>query len=312
MSAGRLVYVNGDLVPEQDATVSVRDVGMVYGDAVFDTARTFGGKAFKLAEHVDRLFDTLAYARIEISESKDDIIKATEDVVAANLDALRSGEDYWVTIRVTGGTQNFDGEGPRNTGATIIIDCIPLPFRARANYFRDGIPAVVAARRRVAPDALSPNAKTINYMNMTLAQREVAALKPGAWALQCDVDGNIAEGAGCNFFVVKDGVVMTPATDYVLAGVSRAVVIELCETLSIPLQERAIPLQLAMTAQEAFFSSTSLCVCPVSSINGASYDIGVPGPVTQQIMTAFAELVDYDFVGQYLRFASRDTAGTGL
>ncbi len=159
---------------------------------------------------------------------------------------------------------------------------------------------------------MSPNAKTNNYLNMMLAQREVNALQPGAWALMCDRDGNLAEGAGCNFFVVKDGTVYTPTTEFVLAGVSRAVVIELCAQLGIPLREAGVSLQMAMTAQEAFFTSTSLCACPVASLNAARYDGGVPGPITDRIMTAFADYVGFDYVGQYLRFASANAANPGL
>lgn len=307
-----MAFVDGQLIPEREASISIRDMGLVYGDSVFDTMRTFGGKMFKLEEHVDRLFDSLAYVRIDPGMSRADLIAATEEVVDANLPAMRDGEDYWVTIRVTSGQQALDGESGRNRGATVIIDCIPLPLRARADYFRTGISAVVPARRRIAPDALSPNAKTNNYLNMMLAQREVNALQPGAWALMCDRDGNIAEGAGCNFFVVKDGTVHTPTTEFVLAGVSRDVTIELCGRLGIPLRETTVTLQMAMTAQEAFFTSTSLCVCPVASLNAVSYQGGVPGPVTDRIMTAFAEQVGFDFAGQYLRFASGTAANPGL
>ena len=308
----RVVLVNGQLVPEGEATISVRDMGLVYGDSVFDTMRTFGGRPFKVEEHVDRLFDSLAYVRIDPGLSKGEFVAATNRVVEANLPALREGEDYWVTIRVTGGRMTLDGEVRGNQGATVIIDCIPLPLRSRAGYFRDGIHAVVPARRRIPPDALSPNAKTNNYLNMMLAQREVNALQQGAWALMCDQTGNLAEGAGCNFFVIKDGTVLTPTTEFVLAGVSRAVVIELCAKLGIPLRETAVSVQAAMTAQEAFFTSTSLCVCPVASLNTAAYPGTLPGPITGQIIEAFADYVEFDFVGQYLRFAEGGPANPGL
>ncbi len=308
----RVAYVNGAIVPENEAVVSIRDQGLVYGDSVFDTARTFGGKLFKLAEHVDRLYESLAYVRIDPGMSKAEMIAATEQVLQANLPALRDGEDYWVTQRVTSGPQTLDGEDRRNSGATVAIDCIPLPLRSRATSFRDGITTVVAARRRIAPDALSPNTKTNNYLNMMLAQREVQALQPGAWALMCDKNGDLAEGPGCNFFAVKDGTVYTPTTEYILAGISRGVVIDLCGDLGIPLRETSVPLQLAMTAQEAFFSSTSLCVCGVASLNGVTYSQAVPGPVTERIMKAFSDLVGFDYVGQYLKFLGTAPTGTGL
>lgn len=308
----RIAYLNGEFLPEGDAKVSIRDAGVVYGDGVFDTARTFDGKLFRMKEHVDRLFESLAYVRINPGMTKQEMLEATDRLVAENNKVLRKGEDWWVTIRVTSGQQSFDGEVPANTGATVMIDSVPLPLRARANYFRDGIKAVVPGRRRVAPDALSPNAKTNNYMNVMLAQREVAATSPGAWALMLDPNGDMAEGPGSNFFIVKNGVVHTPTKEFVLAGVSRAVVIELCAKLGIECREETVPLHAAMVADEAFFTSTSLCACPVSHLNGAAYPSAVPGPVTKRIMAGFADLVGYDYVGQYLQFAGGGGANAGI
>jgi branched-chain amino acid aminotransferase len=102
--------------------------------------------------------------------------------------------------------------------------------------------------------------------------------------------------------MVRDGKVMTPQSRYVLPGVSRAVTIELAAKLGIPCEERDIDLYDAYTADEAFLTSTSLCICPVRSINGrAVAETAIPGPVTRQLIDAYAKLVGMDFVGQYLR-----------
>jgi len=308
----RVAYLNGEFVPEAEAKISIRDTGVVYGDGVFDTARTFDGRLFRLKEHVDRLFESLAYVRIDPGMTKAQMLAVTDQLVAQNNKLRRGGEDYWVTIRVTSGQQAFDGEAAPRSGATVMIDSVPLPLRARANYFRDGIRGVVPARRRVSPEALSPNAKTNNYMNMILAQREVAAVAPGSWALMMDPNGNLAEGPGSNIFVVKDGVVITPTVEFVLAGVSRAVVIELCADLGLTCREQILPLHTAMVADEAFFTSTSLCACPLSHLNGTAFAGGAPGPVTKRIMTAFSQMVGMDYVAQYLQFAGGAGGYAGL
>ena len=199
----RLAWVNGEFVPESQAVVSIRDAGLVYGDSVFDTARTFNGRLFRLKEHMDRLFASLEKTLIDPGMTAEQMAAVTEKLVQRNLPMLRDGEDYWVTQRITTGQQKLDGEVPVRTGPTVAIDCIPVPLRARARLFKDGIKAVVAARRRISPDALSANIKSNNYLNMMLAQREVGVDHPGAWALMCDRNGNIAEGAGCNFFIVE-------------------------------------------------------------------------------------------------------------
>ena len=307
----RVVYLNGEIIPESRAMISFRDTGFVYGDAVFDTARTFGGKPFRLKEHIDRLYETLAYVRIDPGLSKDEMYAKTEEVVTTNAGLLGPDQDYWVTQRVSRGLSPVDGEAPERTGATVLIECMPLPLKARAAMFRDGIDAVVASLIRTPPSALSPNAKTNNYMNMMLAQREVNAYAPNSWAVMLDENGNLCEGAGCNLFLVKDGKVTTPTTDYVLNGVTRQVVLELCRRNDISVEERNVTLHHAAVADEAFFTSTSLCICPLRSLNGNPFPT-VGGPVTKRLMGLFSDLVDFDYAAQYHANLSTDTAGTGF
>jgi branched-chain amino acid aminotransferase len=308
----RQVWINGRMMPESQGFISFRDLGIIYGEGVFDTARTFGGRMFRLSDHIDRLYDSLAYARINPGMTKGEMTAATELLLEANLPVLRPGEDYWVTQRVTAGIRALDGEPLTATGPTVMIECSPLPLRARARYFRDGIDAVVAKRPKIAPDALSPRAKTTNYLNMMLAQAEVADAVPGAWAIQPDVNGNLAEGPGNNVFFVKGGVVHTPSDDYVLGGVSRQVVLDICGTHQIPLVIGDVTPAMAAASDEAFFTSTSLCACPVRSLNGAALPGGVPGPVTRRIMDAFAAEAGFDFVAQYLAFLSDAPAQGGI
>jgi len=308
----RVVYINGRITPESEGHLSFRDLGFIYGDAVFDTARTFGGKVFRLEQHIDRLFHSLTYARIDPGMSKAEIFEATMQVVDANTPLLGENEDYWVTQRISAGAKVVDGEDPTQDGATVVIECMPLPLRSRAAFFRDGVPAQVAARRRIPAEALSPNVKSNNYLNMMIAQREVSAVAPSSWALLCNADGDIAEGAGCNFFIVRDGVVITPPTDFVLDGVSRNIAIDLCRDLDIRCEERSVPLQYAMTSDEAFFTSTSLCICPTASLNGVDYAAGAPGPVTRRLMDAFRDLVGFDYEAQYLAHLGNGPADVGI
>ncbi len=308
----RFVYIDGDLIPESRAAIGIRDRGFIYGDGVFDTERTFAGRIFRLRAHIERLYASLAYARIECPLNVSEMVAATETLLAANAPALRPGEDWWVTQRVTSGQSVLDGEPGSGKAATIVIECTPLPLRARARLFRDGIDLRLSARPRIAPEALDPRAKTSNYLNMMLAQREIAADHPDAWAILPDREGHLAEGAGCNVFVVEKGVVLTPRETFVLAGISRAVVIELCQSLGLPILETDLSPERARFADEAFLTSTSLCLCPVRSFDGHRYAAGLPGPVTARLMRAFADHVGFDYVGQYLRFLDAGASGTGL
>ena len=295
MTQERVSYVNGKIVPESQAVVSTRDQGFTHGDAVFDMTRTFGGNVFRLDAHLDRLYDSLRYLRIDPGLSKEEMADISMKVVEANLPLLDENDDYWVGQRVTRGVSHQ----PENP--TVVVECTPLPFTARAGYYKDGIPVITPSVRRTPPESLSPRAKTHNYLNMIVADQEVKAQDPEAWAILLDINGNLCEGMGSNIFLVKDGALVTPRARFVLGGISRLTTIELAQELNIETREADIDLFEAYTADEAFVTSTSLCICPVSSLNGAPYGDGdVPGPVTDRLQKAYSGLVGIDIVGQYL------------
>ena len=296
MTSERVAYVNGHVVPESEAVVSIRDRGFLQGDAVFDTTRTFGGRIFRLDEHLDRFFSSLKYMRIDPGLTKDDFARLTMEVLQANMPLLDGDDDYWVTQRVTRGVRVGGEDRP-----SIIIECVPLPFKARARYYRDGLPVIVPSVRRTPPESQSPRAKVHNYVNLVQAELEVKSQNPDAWPILLDTNGNLAEGPGSNIFIVKDGAVMTPKEQFVLAGISRRVTIELAQELGIEVHETDIDLFDAYTADEAFVTSTSFCICPVSSFNGSTVaDGAVPGPVTDRLTRAYSGMVDLDITAQYL------------
>ncbi len=296
MAQERVAYVNGRIVPESQAVVSIRDRGFLQGDAVFDTTRTFGGRIFRLDEHLDRFFSSLKYMRIDPGLPKEDFARLTMEVLEANLPLLDDDDDYWVSQRVTRGMRVGDEQRP-----TVVIECLPLPFKARAKYYRDGLPVIVPSVRRTPPESQSPRAKVHNYVNLVQAELEATAQRSDAWPILLDTNGNLCEGPGSNIFIVKDGTVVTPREQFVLAGISRAVTIELAQELGIEVREADIDLYDAYTADEAFVTSTSFCICPVSSVNGAPIADGlVPGPVTNRLTGAYSGLVGLDVAAQYL------------
>lgn len=302
LSNERVAYFNGAIVPESQVLISHRDMGFLYGDGVFDTARSFRHKPFRLEDHVERLFRSLRAAGIEIAESPARMVGIAEDVLTRNLHLIDEDDDYWITHRVTRGVKTLTGDLTEALDPTVIVECTPLPLKARAPLFRDGIEVVVPPTRRTAPDALPPRVKSQSYMNLILADREAKALRPEAWAVLLDVNGNLSEGIGSNIFLVRDGALLTPSARYVLAGISRQTVIELAATLDMPVVEADIDLYDAYTADEAFLTSTSLCLCGVRAINGRPLAAGAPpGPVTKRLTEVYAERVGCDFAAQYLR-----------
>ena len=301
LSNERVAWFNGKIVPESQVVVPFRDSSWTYGDGVFDMTRTFNGKIFRIKEHIERLFHSLKYTGIDPGLSQAEMIAISEDVLERNRHLLGKRDDFWVGQRVSRGVKKVEGDNWDHYGPNVIVECMPLPLKERATLFRDGIDVIVPSVRRVPPDSLTPRAKTHNYLNLIMADREVRARDPKAWAVLLDVNGNLCEGLGSNIFVIRDGKMRTPKERYVLPGISRQATIDLAAELEIPFAEDDIDLYDAYTADEIFLTSTSLCICGVRSLNGNKPTAGtVPGPITKKLIKAYERYVGCDYVQQYL------------
>jgi branched-chain amino acid aminotransferase len=303
----RVAFYNGQILPESQVRISFRDSSAMRGIGVYDTERTFAGKIFKLQEHLDRLWLSLAYVRIEPPIDQAELYQITEEVAQHNYALL--GEDIWVSQRISRGAPiDQGGDGV----PTMIVECLPIPYAFRASYYRDGVHLRTPTVRRTPPWALSPQAKTTNLLNLWVADQEVLSQDPRAWPLLTDENGCLAEGAGANVFVVRDGTLYTPQARYVLPGITRATVIELAHQLGINVVETDVDLYAAATADEIFITSTSLCICPAASVNNAPVrDRRIPGPVTDRLQRAFSDLVGVDVVEQYLSRLPVESAVAG-
>jgi branched-chain amino acid aminotransferase len=296
----RIVYFNGDYIPESKALVPYRERSFIFGDGAFDMTRTFNHRIFKLDEHLERLYRSLRALRLDATMPIEKMAEISRTVVEKNLHLLGDNEDYWLGQRITRGVLKAEGDNWDHYGPTVIVECVPIPLTERATLYRDGIQVVVPSVRRVPPEAVTPRAKSHNYLNLVMGDLEVRAQNPVAWAILLDMNGNLCEGLGSNIFLIRDGELMTPRENFVLPGVSRQTVIELAMKLGIPFREADLDLYDGYNADEAFITSTSLCICPVASINGMAMAAGAYGPVTKRLIEAYVELVDCDFVQQYL------------
>jgi branched-chain amino acid aminotransferase len=221
------------------------------------------------------------------------------EVVAQNYPLLPPNQDMWVMQRISRGVESAQ-PGEANH-ATVLIESHAIPFASRAPLYRDGAKVRTPSVPRTPPRFMSPRAKTHNYLNLVLGDLEAQGVEPGSWAVLLDENGNLTEGRGSNIFLVKDGQLSTPRGQFVLEGITRNTVLGLAAGLDIPTAEQDIDLFDAYTADEAFLTSTSLCICPVSSINGSQVADGqIPGPVTQRLMGAFSDIAGMDYVAQYL------------
>ena len=299
----RVAYFNGEVIPESQVKVPFRDRGFKYGDAVFDMTRTFGHKIFKLETHIDRFYNSLKYVDIDPGMSAEEMVSKTREVLDANLHLLGPDDDFWVGQRVSRGVDLVGGDMWETAGGpNVIIECAPLPLKPRARLYKDGIDVLVPSVRRTPPEALSPRAKSHNYLNLIMADMEAKAQDPEAWAILLDTRGFLTEGIGSNIFTVKDGVIYTPKEQYVLGGISRETAIEMAERIDVPVVTKDIDLFDAMTADEIFLTSTSLCICGVRTFQGREISDGIAaGPITKALMEEYVDFVEYDWIGQYLK-----------
>lgn len=296
----RIAYYNGEYLPEGEIRIPFRDRSFTAGDGVFDMTRTFGGEIYKIREHVDRLYRSLKALRIDPRLTPVEMIAISEEVLRRNAHFLDETQDYWLAQRVSRGLGAVGDEGWDQDGPTVIVECIPLPLKNRATYYRDGIDVQISPIRRTPPDALTPRAKTHNYLNLIYANMAVEPSSQNAYTLLLDHNGNLCEGSGANVFIVSDDVCLTPREQFVLPGVSRQTVFELAEQRGIEVVEKDLDFHDAYNADEMFLTSTSMCIAPVRTFCGAVIGTAVPGPVTQTLTSAYIELVDFDFVQQYL------------
>jgi len=295
-----VVYVNGRLVPASQATVSVFDRGFRMGDGVFDTARTFRHRPYKLREHMERLYRSLYYIRIDPGLTLKEMETHTLQVVEHNVAFLQPQDDVWITQVIS--------RGPlRTTGApTVVILTEPLPFASFARYHKLGVSLITPGIRHTPPQSVEPRAKTVSRMNLVLAELEAQQRDPEAWALLLDLDGNVTEYTSGNFFLVRKGSLLTPFERNALGGISREVVLELAEELGISCREADITPYDVYNADEAFITSTSKCILPVGRLNGIRIGQKIPGPVTKRLLETWSARVELDIVEQALSHLSSE------
>ena len=294
-------YFNGEWMPFSEVKIDPMDRGFLVGDVVFDVARTFNGKSFRMKEHVERLYRSLKFVRIDPGLSAEEFTDISEEAIARNEGLRAEVGDYTIWQFVTRGP----GRWSRDAGPpAVCVKVGPIGFSHYARHYNDGAASVITRTRSYPVESLDPKVKHFSRMNFNLAELEAADVDPDAWPILTDADGNLTEGTGYNVFLVTDGTIRTPDDRSVLQGVSRGMVFDLAEQLQIPLVEEDLQPYDLYTADEAFFSGTSPCVLPVTSADKRQIGDGKPGPVTQQLLAAWSERVGVDIVGQALRHGS--------
>lgn len=279
-----LIYVDGELRERSEATVSVFDHGLLYGDGVFEGIRIYSRRVFRLDAHLDRLYASAQAIALDIPLSQAEMADAVRRTIAAN-----KKEDGYIRLVVTRGVGDL-GVDPRTCPkATVIIICTDIQVYPPERYAQ-GMKIVTSATRQVSHDAFDPRVKSLNYLKNVLAK--IDARRAGAEeAILLNAEGFVAECTADNIFVVRGGMLMTPSPqDGALEGITRGAILELAGEAGIPARESRLTRYDVYTADECFLTGTGAEVIAVVEADGRGIGDGTPGPLTNRLKDAFHAL----------------------
>lgn len=307
VKTGRKVYMNGEFVSEQDAKISIFDSALMFGDMVFEMTRSFNKKQFKLREHLERLYAGIKIFRIPMKLSIEEMEKYCYETIERNDPVFSEHDEHRLMINVSRGPLSI--YGPIFGGEiepTVVIADFPLKWTVASmgTLFEEGINAVIPSQRAIPANLLDPKIKNRSRVHYQMANIEVSGFKGNNnWALLLDPEGLIAEGTGDNFFIVKDGVIITPEDRNILRGVSRDYIFELAQELGVKCIEKNIEPYDVYTADEAFMTGTPFCLLPVTSLNNLTVGSGDMGEVTQTILDQWSKNVGLDIKKQIVDYS---------
>jgi branched-chain amino acid aminotransferase len=278
------VYINGRLYDKADAKISVYDHGLLYGDGVFEGMRSYGGKVFRLQQHLDRLWHSARAIFLEIPLTSTQLADAVNETLQAN--GLKDGYVRLVVTRGAG-TLGLDPNRTSDPQVIIITDKIEL---YPEEYYKNGLEIISVSTIRNHPAALNPRIKSLNYLNNILAKIE-GSQAGCVEALMLNHKGEVAECTGDNIFLVRNRQLYTPSVDAgILEGITRQAVIELAAEAGHPVREIPLTRHDVYIADECLLTGSAAEVVPVVKVDSRPIGDGKPGPITLDLIDRFRRL----------------------
>jgi branched-chain amino acid aminotransferase len=303
----RIVFLNGQFVPESQARLSIYDSALTMGDMAFEVTRTFRGRPFRLRQHLERLFHSLKAIRTDPGLTLEELEQLTQETLALNLPLEPPEIDWNIIHNVSRGpaaafVEAFD---EAELTPSVVISCFPLTRKlaAVAPCYLEGLDLVVPPQPAIPRNLIDPTIKTRSRIHYHMANFQAHQIKRGAWAVLATPDGRLTEGTSGNFFVVRGGALFTPPAEDVLQGVTRGVILELAQKLGIDCREQTLRSDDAESAEEMFLTSTSIGLLHGRTFCGRVVRDGTIGPVTQVLREALNREVGLDIAAQARRYA---------
>ncbi|WP_053219884.1 branched-chain-amino-acid transaminase [Virgibacillus senegalensis] len=287
------IFLSGKFVKKEEAVVSVYDHGFLYGDGVFEGIRAYAGNIFKLNEHLQRLYESAQSILLEIPYTKEELTQIIVGTIRKN-----QLEDAYIRVVVSRGQGNLGLDPSNCSEPRLVVIAEALALFPKELYER-GLRVGSVASRRNRPDVLSPQVKSLNYLNNILVKLE--ANQAGVdEALMLNDQGYVTEGSADNVFIVKNGTIFTPPVYLgALEGITRNAIIDLAEKNGYTLKETPFTRHDVYVADEVFLTGTAVEVIAVVEVDGRKINDGKPGKVTNHLLKEFRNAVTQDGIKCY-------------
>jgi branched-chain amino acid aminotransferase len=311
----RVTYHCGEWVPESEASIHIYDSQFMFGDGVFEMARTFNHEFFLLEEHIDRLFRSMKYLQIPITKTKQEIIDLSKEALQRNIEHFPSGGKYHeecrLMINVSRGPLSIYREvfelqkGERWNEPTWIINVWPLrtTVTALGHFYDTGANAIIPSQRQIPSRLLENKVKNRSRMHYQVANLQVKGHGKDAMPLLLDEDGFVTESTGANFLMVKDGKIVAPEQRNMLRGSSMTYILNtIAPKIGVEVEYRNFEPYDVMHCDEAMFTGTYVNLLPCNRLNGEYLNERVKedpfGPITKRICDQWSQDVGVNFVEQ--------------
>lgn len=284
------VWIDGTLYDKEDAKISVFDHCVLYGDGVFEGIRVYAGCIFRLKEHLERLYSSAHYIRLDVGLTMDEMTTALRDTVRAN-----NIKDGYIRLVVTRGVGDLGLDPRLCPKATVFIIAATIKMYPEADY-ENGLEIITVPSLRMNLSSFNPRVKSCNYLNNIMGKME-GQLAGVREAIMLNQDGYVVECTGDNIFLVKNGVLYTPPI-YLgpLRGITRDAIIDLAQAEGITVKEEPFTRFEVYDADEMFLTGTAAEAIPVVKVDGRTIGSGKPGPVFARLLERFRDIVTKDGV----------------
>lgn len=296
-----IAFLNGQIVPFSQAAVPVTDLAVVAGASVAEMIRTFEHVPFRLRDHLDRLAASVELCGFPMQVDRRQIEDAISQIVGHNAPLIPKTHDLGIIVFVSAGQNlTYLGAAGRDVASqgSVCVHSFALPFELWVEKQSSGQHLASVEVVPLPNESVPPQAKHRNRLHWFRADKEARSRFPTASSLLATPDGHITETAAGNFYLVKGRTILTPQGEFVLGGISQMVLHEIAADLGFDWHESAITFDDLAQSDEAMTSSTTCCLLPVTKFNGCDIGKGQPGPVFQELISAWSDLVGVDIVRQ--------------